>query len=136
MAVCRGTMGRMTPADWTLVAIAAGKEKGLSPVQLQKILFLLGIEKRAELGDFYRFSAYNYGPFCKQIYEDAEILAEQGLVAITPATGRQFSVFIATAEGAERVDALRADAPPRAVKYLDSVVQWARSLTFGQLVRA
>jgi hypothetical protein len=32
----------LTRSDWTLLAIDAGGASGLSPVQIQKVLFLLG----------------------------------------------------------------------------------------------
>jgi len=38
--------GPMEPSEWLLVTVASGGEKGLSPVQLQKSLFLLGQEQR------------------------------------------------------------------------------------------
>ncbi len=68
----------MKPQDWTLLAISAAKGRGLSPIQLQKSLFLL--ERRLskeELGEqFYEFVPYNYGPFDVKIYQDAKYLDE------------------------------------------------------------
>src|SRR5436190_18669612 len=78
----------MEPKDWTLLVISAADSRGLSPVQLQKSLFLLerrlSEEAPAEkLGEsFYEFVPYNYGPFDVKVYQDAEALEERGLVTI------------------------------------------------------
>lgn len=128
----------MRREDWTLLAISAAKGGGLSPVQLQKVLFLIGSKLRQdELGDtFYRFVAYNYGPFDIAVYKDAERLADEGLVAIIRAPEHRWALYCATSDGAAVAVRLRADAPERAVAYLDRVVAWVQSLSFRDLIRA
>ena len=73
----------MEKRDWLLLALAAAKTKGLTPVQIQKSLFLFG-ENMSGIGGsrFYKFVPYNYGPFDKRIYSDAEALETEGLVVI------------------------------------------------------
>src|SRR5437879_13456561 len=116
----------MKPQDWTLLAISAAKGRGLSPIQLQKSLFLL--ERRLskeELGeDFYEFIPYNYGPFDVKIYQDAETLEEIGLINITQSDARRWRSYQATQSGLELATSLRAKASPHAVAYLDEVVAW------------
>ena len=66
----------MTPKDWTLLVLASAGGP-LSPVQLQKTLFLIDRNlSRAQRGvtRFYNFRAYDYGPFDSAIYTDAVIL--------------------------------------------------------------
>jgi uncharacterized protein YwgA len=90
----------MNRQDWTLLAVSFAESSGISPVRLQKSLFILGQELPSEVGnDFYQFSAYNYGPFSKQIYLDAERLAIDGYIAIDK-TGR-YPMYFATAQGAQ-----------------------------------
>ena len=127
----------MQRLDWTLLAIAEARGEPLTPVQLQKSLFLLGRERKKSVGrGFYKFSAYNYGPFCKVVYEDAEALAEDGLVRIDLVGGHGWSEYSATTPGLARAKKLRKEAPNDAVLYLRRVVAWARNLTFDQLVKA
>jgi hypothetical protein len=70
--------------DWLLLAVAAAKDDGLDPVQLQKSLFLLS-EKRRDVGTkFHEFEPHNYGPFSKEIYTDGSCsrrLSHQGKTA-------------------------------------------------------
>jgi hypothetical protein len=129
-------MDQMNRQDWTLLAISFGGEAGLSPVQLQKSLFLLGRELPEDLGEFYTFVAHNYGPFSKAIYHDAELLAGQGLVAISSAPWQSYPVYRVTGSGAARAEALVQSAGPAAAGYLRTVVKWARSRSFAELVSA
>ena len=128
----------MKRADWLLLALAQGKGDPLTPVQLQKVLFLLGRERRAAAGRaFYKFVPYNYGPFCRDIYTDAEALEADGLVRIDRAEpGRAWPEYSATAAGLRRSVQLKKSAPPDGAQYLARVVDWARGLNFQQLVKA
>jgi hypothetical protein len=122
--------------DWTLLAIGLAKGRGLSPVQLQKVLFLLGKSLPSDIGsDFYTFEPYNYGPFDRTVYTDADYLSAVGLVSIT-STGSGYSEYAATPEGQSRTEMIKAHAPHRAVAYLGKVIPWAQSLSFSSLVRA
>lgn len=121
----------MTKRDWTLLAIAAADGEPLSPVQLQKILFLLG-EFKLKGKRFYRFVPYNYGPFDPEIYRDAETLEAEGLISIT--SGGRWKGYAATPRGLAVAD--RINANPDAKDYLRRVVTWARSLSFQELLRA
>jgi hypothetical protein len=127
----------MERKDWTLLALAAAKGEPLSPVQLQKSLFLLGKVHARRVGRrFYTFQPYHYGPFDQSIYEDAEQLARDGLAVVTMAPHGRWSEYRASAEGVARSKAVRAEAPNAAVEYLERAVEWCRSLSFQQLVRA
>jgi uncharacterized protein YwgA len=126
----------MKRGDWALLAIASAGGRSLTPVQLQKVLFILGEEFADRVGaGYYQFRPYNYGPFSSDVYSDAAALDELGLVERAIA-GRSWRTFSATPEGLERAAKLREAAPSDAVRYLDAVVKWARSLGFQQLVSA
>jgi len=127
----------LSRSEWTLLTIASAEGRPLTPVQLQKSLFLLGRELPAAVGpDFYQFEPYDYGPFDATIYRDAEALAEQGLIDIQPAPHARYNQYRATLQGLEQATALKRRAPVQAVTYLSTIVEWARSLTFPELVRA
>lgn len=130
-------MSNLTKKDWTLLAIAAAKGAALSPLQLQKALFLLGQKLPAEVHeDFYSFIPYNYGPFDPSIYTDADSLVSESLIATRIVPGRTWMEYLATAQGLVRAEQLKANASPVARNYLEDVVQWARSQSFTQLLRA
>lgn len=121
--------------DWLLLALHYAQEHGLSPVQIQKSLFLLGAEMRREVGpDFYDFIPHNYGPFSREIYVDAKQLAERGLLTIEPR--KTYSQYIITDGGRHRVRDIENEFSPRASAYLSQVVGWTRRQSFSALVRA
>lgn len=125
----------MERRDWTLLAISFNEGQPMSPVQLQKTLFLLGRECPKEVGsDFYSFTPYNYGPFDAAIYRDASSLAEQGLIHVERATWRSWSEYAITPDGMVRATLVAAEAPPRATEFLKAAVDWARPLSFQALV--
>jgi len=126
----------MDRMSWLLMALDVAGAAGLTPAQLQKILFLLGQQVPDLLGtqDFYQFVPYNYGPFSKSVYLDAEFLANRGMVNIYRVRGGSFSMYEITSEGTDEVRIFRREADTRALQYLESVVPWAQSLTFSELV--
>lgn len=127
----------MERRDWVLLVIAATGGEALSPVQLQKSLFLIGKNCNRAVGrHFYKFVPYNYGPFNATIYSDAEELDAEGLVTINRLPGQRWIEYAATTEGLARARSLEKDLPQDAVNYLHRVVPWARSLSFSQLIRA
>ncbi len=127
----------MERKEWTLIAICCAKDKGLSPLQLQKALFLLGQELPQEVGkDYYKFIPYNYGPFDAAIYIDAESLAAIGLVSIESSSEKRWSTYLVTSSGMQCLEQLKPEIPHRAFQYLQNVVEWIQNLTFQELVRA
>jgi uncharacterized protein YwgA len=126
----------MERRDWLLLALHFGGKRGLSPVQLQKALFLLAIEVPEVRQDFYEFVPHNYGPFSKQIYLDAEALGANGCAAIEP--HGSYSQYLITEAGREHLKAIegRGGFSERAYNYLDDVVAWTQRQSFSSLIRA
>jgi hypothetical protein len=122
--------------DWLLIAITLAGDRGLTPIQIQKAMFLLRMEAPDLIGDrFYAFVPYNYGPFSSAIYGDVDVLAAQGLLRDEQA-GSNLSKYVATQAGLDRVGALREDINPGAREYLTAVVRWILSVDFTQLLRS
>jgi hypothetical protein len=89
----------MTPKDWTLLVIAAAKPKPIQPVYLQKTLYLLEQRlslKKLQVKRFYQFEPYDYGPFCPDIYSDAEDLMAQGLVHVDRPASQSYRFYSMT----------------------------------------
>jgi hypothetical protein len=125
----------MNRVDWNLLVLAAAEGKPLDPAQLQKVLFLLQDKVPGALADGYHFRPYHYGPFDPDVYSDAEFLAQDGLVSIV-AAGGGWKTYAATDRGLAKAKCLVDGADPSAVAYARRVVQWARGLSFNQLVGA
>ena len=125
----------MKRKHWTLLVIAAG-DRPLTPVQLQKSLFLLGknLPKTTGAG-FYKFEPYDYGPFDVQVYLDAEILVAEGLVEISQ-SGRGWNEYSATPGGRITAAVFEKKLNPKHASYIKAVVAWTQRLSFQALVRA
>lgn len=128
----------MKKKEWTLLAIYHADREGLSPVQLQKSLFLLGKNLPGAVGNnYYQFIPYNYGPFDQTIYFDAEALSENWLISISYIHGRKWPQYFITSKGKEQVEkTLKKKTTKEVITYLAAVVKWVRSLTFQELLRA
>ncbi|MCY4466573.1 MAG: hypothetical protein OXE46_13665 [Chloroflexi bacterium] len=124
----------MKRTDLLLKIIAAANGEPLTPAQLQKVAFILGMERPNHIpDDYYKFIKYDYGPFSAQVYRDAEQLEREGkvIISIHPRGGwRQYSATIAgiQSEAQEISDEVST--------YIKDKVRWARELSFQELVRA
>ncbi len=127
----------MQNKDWMLLVVAAAKGEPLSPVQLQKSLFLLSrnlTPEQLNRDSLYDFQPYDYGPFDRAVYTDAERLEAAGLLTINP--GGRNRTYSVTPHGLEAANNLREDLDAAAAKYVEDVVNWVLPLAFGDLVRA
>lgn len=130
-------MEELTNREWTLLAIALAEGKPLSPVQLQKSVFLFGKQMPEVVSeDFYDFAPYNYGPFCSDVYADVEVLAQEGLATIITPVNRKYSEYCATPEGISKGRELVELLPGQAVGRAQTIVDWVRKQSFKSLVSA
>jgi uncharacterized protein YwgA len=119
-----------------LFALAAAPEHSLTPVQVQKIAFLVGQEaKRLAPKPFYKFTPYDYGPFSPAVYNDLSKYAQDGLVAVDRPPGARVRRYRLTSEGLEHLQSTDAEMSPLA-DYVSQATQWVTSLSFTELVSA
>lgn len=120
----------MDRRDWILLSLSVANDGTLTPVQLQKSLFLIGAEKTELIqGEYYNFSPYAYGPFDRLIYRDADDLAQDGFLAIEPSRPRR---YVITAQGLARARSLaRFEALEPSLR---ETVEWVKSRSFSVLV--
>jgi len=122
--------------EWLLIALAHRRGEVMTPVQVQKAMFLMDAEAKQFVGEkFYQFVPYNYGPFDADVYNDLALLEREGLVASVP-TDRGWKMFAATPAGVIAAAKVQQGADAKAVAYLQKVVDWVASLSFTALVRA
>ena len=127
----------MTPRDWTLLVTGSAKGRALQPVHLQKALFLIGAllsDGQRKTKGFYRFEPYDYGPFCREVYTDAEALSSEGLVEIERRSNSSYREYSAAEAGRERAGELKKELSPEVIEYVAKLVEWVASLSFNQLV--
>lgn len=123
----------MKRADLLLKIIAAAEGKPLTPAQLQKVAFLLGMECSSYMPeDYYRFRKYDYGPFSAEIYRDAELLEREGMITILINARGGWREYAATVRGCTvEIE----DMPKDVSSFILEKVKWARELSFPELVR-
>lgn len=122
--------------DWVLLAISSTEGEHLSPVQLQKSLFIFGqLMPESVADDYYEFEPYHYGPFCQAIYSDVEDLERDEYVVSRIPLGRRWREYSITGKGMERAVELRSEVPGDEFNFLARVVNWTRQLSFPQLIR-
>jgi hypothetical protein len=123
--------------EWILLALKCATNHRLTPLKLQKTLFLLGERRKADVGSkYYAFQPYHYGPFDANVYRDADELESDGLIALEHSQRRMVRKYVLTDHGelAARDAAKRCSVV--ACEYLNRVVKWAEPLPFNELVRA
>jgi DNA-binding PadR family transcriptional regulator len=127
----------LSNTDWLLVVLGASKAGRLTPVQIQKSLFLLYKEAPKHVGqNFYRFEPYDYGPFSATIYRDLEDLAKGGAIAIESEPMQRWPKYAITAAGRVRAEAAKKKLDPKASAFVQRVVDWVTSKSFPELVSA
>jgi hypothetical protein len=123
--------------DVLLAALGASESRGLTPVQVQKAMFLIAMEaKHLAPSGFYSFDKYNYGPFSADIYSDLNSFAAAQLVAVSQPAGSRVRVYRLTDAGLKAAAAKRATLSEALASYTGAVVGWVTKLSFPDLVRA
>jgi len=122
-----------TREEIILAALAPAKGKALTPVQVQKLFFLID-KNIAKLvgGPHFDFKPYNYGPFDKAVYDELERQRAAGNVELVPE--RTWNDFRLTEEGQARGEAILPDLPAKARDYIERAVEFVMRLSFSQLV--
>ena len=128
----------MKREDLLLAALAAAGGHAYQPVQVQKAMFLLdqNVPELITDGECYQFEPYDYGPFDKQVYKDAETLHEWGFAEITSSPNGRWKRYAASGEGLERGEAILNGLSDAHRTYIEAISQWVRSLSFNELVKS
>lgn len=123
----------MIPQNWTLLVVSSAGDAGLTPVQLQKSLFLIG--QALSLKKYYNFTPYSYGPFDGEIYKDAENLETKGYLVISYNNNRSFPTYIITQMGSEFATSLKSQIDKKKSAFVGKLVGYVKSLSFRQLLK-
>lgn len=134
----RQVAGLTSSRELTLLAIGLAGGQPLTPVQLQKAVFLLQelLPGSVKPDAGYAFVPHNYGPFCAGVYDDARELSEEAFVTVQQVPGQRFSSYTATAAGLTQANMIAAQLPAESSAYARRVVDWVRAQSFRGLVSA
>jgi len=125
----------MKKSDWIILILGSLNGGTFSPAQLQKSLFLIKENLTEEIkGGFYEFVPYNYGPFCKDIYHDAEELENEGLININCPSDKKWCEYSITVKGLESYKRAVDKISSNAAEYIKKLVNAIKKLSFQQLI--
>ena len=127
----------LTRKDWLLLALSKSPGGAMSPVQIQKVLFLFGQEVGGSLGtEFYSFEPYDYGPFDASIYVDLRRMMSEGLVGGEWSPGRSWKSYTITRSGRRAALVLDREADARLTEFRGRIVVWVKGRSFSDLLRS
>jgi hypothetical protein len=126
----------MTRRELLLVAMASGGASEYTPVQIQKLMFLIekNIGERVG-GERFQFVAYDYGPFDASIYEELRALKAIELVNGFP-TSRGWEKYSLSPGGVKQGIELSIKLEAGLFDYMKQISEFVRSLSFSSLVSA
>lgn len=128
----------MRRSEAVLAVLASANGATLSPAQLQKAAFLLArnIPDVFDAGQAFNFAAYDYGPFDRAVYDEAQMLQLQGLAQINQAPNGRWKVYAASPHGVASGQAVLQRLAPDRRDYIQRVVEWVRQQSFTSLVKS
>jgi len=127
----------MDKQSLVLAILSAGNGGEFSPVQVQKLFFLVDKNiPRYVGGPHFNFSPYDYGPFDKAVYGVLEKLGVAGFLETCEVPGRSWPTYRLTQSGQSEGQALLSRLPEKVITYIKDLVEFVRTLSFEELVSA
>ena len=127
----------LTRQDWLLLALSKSPGGAMSPVQIQKALFLFSQEVGGSIGpEFYSFEPYDYGPFDAAIYVDLRRMMTVGHVRGEWSLSRDWKNYATTNSGRKAALIIENDADARLTEFLGRIVVWVKGRSFSDLLRS
>jgi hypothetical protein len=121
--------------EFVLAAMVPGGGYPYTPVQMQKLLFLIDRQIPEHVGGpHFHFEPYHYGPFDRAVYQQLEELAARGLVAIDHSGAPR--TFALTAEGEAWGTVALKTLPVPVQDFIRRAATFVRDQSFSSLVSA
>lgn len=126
----------MRREELVLAAMAPADGAPHTPVQLQKLIFLISknFPNLIDKGHGFNFQPYNYGPFDIAVYQVLEVLQSENKVDID--SNEKWKTYRLTVPGQKEGEDLLNSLPDKEKNYLCRISSFVRSLSFVQLVTA
>ncbi len=130
-----GPKVQLNNKEWILLILSSAEGKALTPIQLQKCMFLVG--RKVNTGnDFYIFKPYDYGPFAPEIYHDVEELEKEELINIGYASNLRWKLYSITHQGQKAVEEIKKGVPKSIIAMISTeIVGWVLEKGFRDLVK-
>jgi len=126
----------MTRKEIILASLATCSGHTYTPVQIQKLLFL--IDKRAglQIEPRFDFKPYHYGPFDKGVYDELDGLEQEGLVEVVREPNLKLRKYRLRPDGSTQGGKLLETLDARTRDYVLKLSEYVRNASFTQLVSA
>jgi hypothetical protein len=127
----------MTKDDFVLAVLAAADGANHTPVQVQKLFFLLDKKIPYHIGGtHFNFHPDDYGPFDSGVYRALEALSARGLVEVNKVADLRRKTYRTTSDGQRRGEAVLSGLSTGVADYIRQLSAWVRNLSFAELVSA
>lgn len=124
----------MQKKELLLAALAAGHGQVHTPVQIQKLIFLIEKNLSEQLGGTaFSFVPYDYGPFDSSLYDVLRAMEGDGL-AVSETTTRGWKKYKLTVDGQASGEELLNSIPQQASDYIRKISSLVRELNFAELL--
>jgi uncharacterized protein YwgA len=128
---------KLDPKKLILIAMAPAHGGSHTPVQMQKLIFLLDRKLASELGGpHFNFKPYDYGPFDRSVYDALTELQQEGLVDPIATTSLRWNKFRTTQQGQDAGEQLLNSMKPSVSAAIIRLSEFVRRLSFADLVSA
>ncbi len=125
----------MKKVNFILATLSVAGFKSFTPVQVQKLLFLLDDKISSSVGGpLFDFVPYDYGPFDKKIYRIMDSLCQEGYVKIHGRSWHTRRTYQLTNKGLETGRSHFEELPNKSKEHSQQLVQWLLQLSFSQLM--
>jgi uncharacterized protein len=125
----------MTRKELILASMVTCSGHTYTPVQLQKMLFLLDRRAAVELGGpHFNFTPYHYGPFDKSVYDELDSLEHDGMVEVIREPHLKVRRYRLLPAGDLAGIGLLDTLDDKMKDFLHRVSSFVRNSTFAQLV--
>lgn len=125
----------MNRTEYVLAAMSAAERQAFSPVQVQKLFFLLDRNVSGIIGGpFFDSAPYDYGPFDKDVYHTLNLLRKKGYVEVRGHSWHRTRAYCLTEDGQKNGSAKLQEMPPNVKEYIREMVKWLLPLSFSEIV--
>ena len=127
----------MTRKELVLASMATCCGHTYTPVQLQKLLFLVDKRTPKETGGpHFNFQPYHYGPFDKDVYSELNALQNEGLVEIIKDSELEVTKYRLLPNGAKLGEEALGRLDKATREFVQKLSDFVRAASFPQLISA
>lgn len=126
----------MNQHELVLAVLAAGNGAIHTPVQVQKLFFLIDQKLPNLGGPFFNFIPHDYGPFDKEIYRVIEALSGRGEAEIIKNLSLGLNEYRLTPAGQKKGAKILYALDSNQIESIIRFSEFVRSLSFAELIAA